>query len=233
MINGKRVLVVVPAWNEEECIAEVVREVRGELPGAGVLVVDDGSSDGTAALAADAGATVTQLPYNLGVGAALRAGYRYGFEHGSDIVVQVDGDGQHDPREVPRLVDALDEADFVIGARFAGEGDYTVRGPRRWAMTMLSAVLSRLGRTRLTDTTSGFRAANRRTVALLAHWYPVEYLGDTIEVLVRLLRNGYQVRQVPVTMRSRIAGTPSQSAIKSTIYLCRAFLVLLLSMLRR
>jgi hypothetical protein len=100
-------------------------------------------------------------------------------------------------------------------------------------MTMLSAVLSRLGRTRLTDTTSGFRAANRRTIELLAHWYPVEYLGDTIEVLVRLLRNGYAVRQVPVTMRLRMAGTPSHSPIKSTIYLGRAFLVLLLSMVRK
>lgn len=233
MINGKRVLVVLPAWNEASCIADVVREVRGELPGVGVLVVDDGSTDETCAAALNAGATVAQLPYNLGVGGAMRAGYRYGFEHDYDIVVQVDADGQHDPRYVPKLVDALDEADFVIGARFAGEGDYTVRGPRRWAMTMLSMVLSRLGRTRLTDTTSGFRAANRRTIELLAHWYPVEYLGDTIEVLVRLLRNGYQVRQVPVTMRHRIAGTPSHSSIKSTLYLGRAFFVLLLSMVRR
>lgn len=98
---------------------------------------------------------------------------------------------------------------------------------------MLSAVLSRLSRTNLSDTTSGFRAANRRTIELLARWYPVEYLGDTIEVLVRLIRNGYVVRQVPVTMRPRMAGTPSHSPIKSTIYLSRAFLVLLLSMVRR
>jgi glycosyltransferase involved in cell wall biosynthesis len=233
VINGKRVLIVIPAWNEAACIADVVREVRGELPGVGVLVVDDGSADQTSAVAASAGATVAQLPYNLGVGGAMRVGYRYGFEHGYDIVIQVDADGQHDPRYVPKLVDALDEADFVIGARFAGEGDYSVRGPRKWAMTMLSMVLSRLGRTRLTDTTSGFRAANRRTIELLAHWYPVEYLGDTIEVLVRLLRNGYKVRQVPVTMRPRMAGTPSHSPIKSTIYLSRAFFVLLLSMVRR
>jgi glycosyltransferase involved in cell wall biosynthesis len=233
VINGKRVLIVIPAWNEQACIADVIGEVRGELPGVGVLVVDDGSSDRTADVAAKAGATVAQLPYNLGVGGAMRLGYRYGFEHGYDVVIQVDADGQHDPRYVPKLVDALDEADFVIGARFAGEGDYQVRGPRRWAMTMLSAVLSRLGRTKLTDTTSGFRAANRRTMELFARWYPVEYLGDTIEVLVRLLRNGYLVRQVPVTMRPRMAGTPSHSPIKSTIYLGRAFLVLLLSMVRR
>jgi glycosyltransferase involved in cell wall biosynthesis len=233
VINGKRVLIVIPAWNEQACIADVIREVRGELPGVGVLVVDDGSSDKTALVAAEAGATVAQLPYNLGVGGAMRTGYRYGYEHGYDVVIQVDADGQHDPRYVPKLVDALDEADFVIGARFAGVGDYTVRGPRRWAMSMLSAVLSRLGHVKLTDTTSGFRAANRRTVELLAKWYPVEYLGDTIEVLVRLLRNGYKIRQIPVTMRPRQAGTPSHSPIKSTIYLGRAFFILLLSMVRK
>jgi glycosyltransferase involved in cell wall biosynthesis len=232
VINGKRVLIVIPAWNEQACIADVVREVRGELPGVGVLVVDDGSTDQTAAIAAEAGASVAQLPYNLGVGGAMRTGYRYGFEHGYDVVIQVDADGQHDPRYVPKLVDALDEADFVIGARFAGVGEYSVRGPRKWAMTMLSAVLSRLGHVKLTDTTSGFRAANRRTIELLARWYPVEYLGDTIEVLVRLLRNGYKVRQVPVTMRPRQAGTPSHSPIKSTIYLGRALFILLLSMVR-
>jgi glycosyltransferase involved in cell wall biosynthesis len=233
VINGRRVLIVIPAWNEEACIADVVREVRGELPGVGVLVVDDGSTDHTAAIAAEAGATVARLPYNLGVGGAMRLGYRYGREHGYDVVVKVDADGQHDPRYVPKLIDALDEADFVIGARFAGEGDYTVKGPRKWAMTMLSTVLSWFGRTRLTDTTSGFVAANRRTVELLAHWYPVEYLGDTIEVLVRLMRNGYKVRQVPVTMRARQAGIPSHSPIKSTIYLGRAFFILALSMVRK
>jgi glycosyltransferase involved in cell wall biosynthesis len=233
VINGKRVLIVIPAWNEQACIADVIREVRGELPGVGVLVVDDGSTDHTAAVASGAGATVARLPYNLGVGGAMRLGYRYGYEQGYDVVVQVDADGQHDPRYVPKLIDALDEADFVIGARFAGEGDYTVKGPRKWAMMMLSTVLSWLGHTRLTDTTSGFRAANRRTVELFARWYPAEYLGDTIEVLVRLLRNGYKVRQVPVTMRPRQAGTPSHSPIRSTIYLARAFFILALSMVRR
>ncbi len=233
MINDKRVLVVIPAWNEAASIATVIREVRGELPGVGVLVVDDGSTDRTAELAAAAGATVARLPYNLGVGGAMRTGYRYGFEHGYDVVIQVDADGQHDPRYVPKLVDALAEADFVIGSRFAGEGGYLVRGPRRWAMVMLSGVLSRMAGTRLSDTTSGFRAANRRTVELFATWYPVEYLGDTIEVLVRLVRSGYRVRQVPVTMRQRQAGLPSHSPIKSTIYLFRAFAILLLSMVRK
>ncbi|GAA5181095.1 glycosyltransferase family 2 protein [Rugosimonospora acidiphila] len=233
MINGKRVLIVIPAWNEEASVADVVREVRGELPGVGVLVVDDGSKDRTHEMAAQAGATVARLPYNLGVGGAMRLGYRYGYENHYDVVIQIDADGQHDPRYVPKLVDALDDADFVIGARFAGEGDYNVHGPRKWAMTLLSIALSRMAHAKLTDTTSGFRAANRRTVELFAHWYPVEYLGDTIEVLVRLLRNEYRIVQVPVTMRPRQAGTPSHSPIKSTVYLARAALIFCLSMVRK
>jgi glycosyltransferase involved in cell wall biosynthesis len=232
MINGKRTLVIVPAWNEASSIGDVVSEVRGELPGVDVLVVDDGSTDGTGASAAAAGAIVARLPINLGVGGAMRTGYRYARDYGYDVAVQVDGDGQHDPRYVPKLIDALDEADLVIGARFAGEGEYRVRGPRNWAMRMLSAVLSRLAGTRLTDTTSGFRACNRRLIELFAGWYPAEYLGDTIEALVRAARSGYRIRQTPVAMRARLAGSPSHSPIKATVYLFRAFVVLILALIR-
>jgi glycosyltransferase involved in cell wall biosynthesis len=231
MINDKRTLVIIPAWNEAGSIGEVVAEVRGELPGVGVLVVDDGSADATAAVAAAAGAVVARLPINLGVGGAMRTGYRYARDHGYEVAIQVDADGQHDPRYVPKLVDALDEADLVIGARFA-EGDYRVRGPRSWSMRMLSAVLSRLAGTRLTDTTSGFRACNRSLIELFAGWYPAEYLGDTVEVLVRVARSGYRIRQTPVAMRQRVAGTPSHSPIKASVYLFRAFVVLVLALIR-
>ena len=233
MIGAHGLLVVIPAFNEAECIGDVVREVRGELPQADVLVVDDGSTDDTLAIAERAGATVARLPFNLGVGGAMRLGYRYARDHGYQVVVQVDADGQHDPRYVPKLLDALDEADLVIGARFAGEGGYRVRGPRRWAMVMLSVVLSWLAGTRLTDTTSGFRAANRRAIELFARFYPVEYLGDTVETLVTACRRGLRVRQVPVAMRPRLAGIPSHSPLKATIYLGRAFTVLVLALLRR
>src|SRR5262245_20117291 len=233
MINGKRVLIVIPAWNESASIADVVREVRGELPGVDVLVVDDGSADATTDKARSAGAIVATLPYNLGVGGAMRLGYRYGRDHGYDVVVQIDADGQHDPRYVPKLIDALGEADIVIGARFAGEGDYRVRGPRRWAMGLLSRVLSIITRTRLTDTTSGFRATNRRATALFAGWYPVEYLGDTIETLVYAAHRDLTIRQVPVSMRPRIAGTPSHSPVKAMVYLARAVAILILALIRR
>ncbi|MDO3705802.1 glycosyltransferase family 2 protein [Micromonospora sp. C28SCA-DRY-2] len=233
MVNGKRVLIIIPALNESGSIADVVGEVRGELPGVDVLVVDDGSTDRTADVAAAAGARVAQLPYNLGVGGAMRLGYRYARDHGYDVAIQIDADGQHDPRYVPKLVDLLDDNDLVIGARFAGEGDYSVRGPRRWAMVMLSAVLSRVARTKLTDTTSGFRAANRRVIEMFARWYPAEYLGDTVETLVHTARRGYRIRQVPVAMRKRMAGTPSHSPAKAMIYLGRAFVVLTLALIRQ
>ena len=233
MINRSRVLIVIPAWNEQDSIGDVVHEALGELPGVDVLVVDDASSDATAELGRAAGATVARLPYHLGVGGAMRLGYRYGVDHGYDVVVQLDADGQHDPRYIPKLIDALDGADLVIGARFAGEGGYAARGPRRWAMAILSATLSRLARARLTDTTSGFRAANRRVATLCASFYPVEYLGDTVEVLVHLIRSGCQVRQVPVAMRPRMAGRPSHSPVKATLYLSRAIVVRLLALDRQ
>ncbi|MEV0136757.1 glycosyltransferase family 2 protein [Dactylosporangium sp. NPDC050688] len=232
MINGKRVLIIIPAWNESGSIADVVAEVKGELPGVSVIVVDDGSTDDTSARAAAAGAIVARLPYNLGVGGAMRTGYRYARDHGFDVAIQVDADGQHDPRYIPKLVDALEDHDLVIGARFAGEGGYAVKGPRKWAMRLLSRVISRLARTRLTDTTSGHRACNRRLIELFAHWYPAEYLGDTIEVLVRAARMKYKITQIPVAMRPRMAGTPSNSPVKASIYLARAGMVLLLALIR-
>jgi glycosyltransferase involved in cell wall biosynthesis len=123
-------LIIVPAWNEAASIADVVAEIHGALPFAGVLVVDDGSTDGTAQVARKAGAVALTLPYNLGVGGAMRLGYRYARDHDYDIAIQVDADGQHDPAYVPKLIDALSGSSLVIGARFAGEGEYFVRGPR-------------------------------------------------------------------------------------------------------
>jgi glycosyltransferase involved in cell wall biosynthesis len=232
MINGKRVLIIMPAWNESGSIYDVVREVKGELPGVDVLVVDDGSTDDTAKKAVAAGAAVARLPFNLGVGGAMRTGYHYAFEHDYDVAIQVDADGQHDPRYVPKLVDALEEADFVIGARFAGIGEYTVKGPRKWAMRMLSFVISRIAKQKLTDTTSGFRACNRALIEMFTRWYPAEYLGDTIEVLVRVARSGHRIVQIPTAMRSRMAGTPSASSLKATLYLGRAGIILLLALIR-
>lgn len=220
----------MPALNEEASVAAVVREVRAALPGVGCLVVDDGSSDSTAREAAAAGAAVARLPFNLGVGGAMRLGFKYALEHGFKNVVQIDSDGQHDPRNVPSLLAELETADLVIGARFAGEGDYAVRGPRRWTMWLLATILSRTARTKLTDTTSGLKASGPRAVQLFAVHYPAEYLGDTIEALVLAARAGLVIRQVPASMRVRSGGTPSHHPVKAALYLGRAIVALVIAL---
>jgi glycosyltransferase involved in cell wall biosynthesis len=226
-------LVVVPAWNEERSVAAVVAEIKSLGNDLDVLVVDDGSGDRTAEAARGAGAVVCRLPFNLGVGGAMRAGYRYALREGYDVVVQVDADGQHDASYIPVLVRALDHADVVIGARFAGEGSYSARGPRRWAMRMLAGALSRLAREELSDVTSGFRAVNRRAIQVFATHYPAEYLGDTVESLVIAARMGCRVTQVPVSMRPRATGRASQSTLRATLYLARAVVALGLALVRR
>jgi glycosyltransferase involved in cell wall biosynthesis len=228
-----RVLAVVPAFNEEESVGSTIEELTSVNPGIDVLVVDDGSGDHTARVARRAGAIVCQLPYNLGVGGAMRAGYRYALRHDYDVAVQVDADGQHDPTYLKALVDELDTADIVVGARFAGEGDYRARGPRRWAMRLLAAALTRLAHHKLTDVTSGFRAVNRRGIRLFADHYPAEYLGDTVESLVIAVRSGCSVRQIPVAMRIRSGGQASQSTLKASLYLVRAVVALALALVRK
>jgi glycosyltransferase involved in cell wall biosynthesis len=225
-------LVVMPAFNEEDAVAQVVSEVRRTLPDVGILVVNDGSADRTVAEARSAGATVLDLPFNLGVGGAMRAGFKYAKQHGYRFVVQVDSDGQHDPVGVPKIVEALQTHDVVIGARFAGEGDYAVRGPRKWAMNVLAAVVSRVAHTRLTDTTSGFRGAGPRAIGIFADHYPAEYLGDTVESLVLAARAGCRIVQIPVAMRERAGGVPSHNPAKAAIYLGRACMALLIAMWR-
>ena len=163
----------------------------------------------------------------------MRAGYRYALRGGYDAVVQIDADGQHDTAYLPSMIAALSTADVVIGSRFAGAGDYSIRGPRRWAMRVLALVLGKLAHVPLSDVTSGYRAANRRAIALFAQHYPCEYLGDTVESLVIAVRAGCRVQEVPVSMRPRRAGFASQNTFRSVLYLARATAALGLALFRR
>ncbi|TLM86963.1 glycosyltransferase family 2 protein [Pseudarthrobacter sp. NamE5] len=223
----------MPAWNEAEAIGNTVREVRRVVPQHDILVVDDGSHDDTAAIAEEAGAAVLRLPFNLGVGGAMRTGFKYAIRHGYTSAIQVDSDGQHDPHDIDRVLAGLRTADISIGARFAGRGQYDAKGPRRWAMTVLAKVISKVARTQLTDVTSGFRAANERALHQYIDHFPVEYLGDTIDSLVVAIKSGCKVVQVPVEMKVRQAGTPSHSPYKAMIYLARSGLVLCFALARR
>ncbi|MGB7979887.1 MAG: glycosyltransferase family 2 protein [Candidatus Nanopelagicales bacterium] len=226
-----RTLVAIPALNESATIGAVIADVRRAAPTAAILVVDDGSTDGTDAVAGAAGALVVRLAFNVGVGGAMRAAFLYALTEDFDAVVQVDADGQHVAAHIDDLVAALSRASVVVGARFAD--GYQVRGPRRLAMQTLARSLSRVCRTTLTDTTSGFRAADRRAIALFAAHYPAEYLGDTVESLVLAARAGLTVTEVPVRMRPRQGGRPSQSPGRSVLYLGRALLALYVSLARR
>jgi glycosyltransferase involved in cell wall biosynthesis len=216
------VLVVIPAFNEEQSVGSVVASVRAL--GYPALVVDDGSHDRTSDAAATAGAVVLRLPVNLGVGGALRCGFRYAVTHGYRVVVQCDGDGQHDAAQIATLLAAMAEHDaqLVIGSRFAsGSSSYEAGRGRRFAMRRLARMASRRTGVTITDATSGFRAIGGSLLGAFAATYPTEYLGDTIESLARAGRAGYRVVEVPVEMRAREMGVSSASPISSAWYLLR------------
>ena len=227
-----QVLVIVPAWNEVENIGPTVAEILATGGPYDVVVVDDGSTDGTGDAAEAAGAQVLRLPFNLGVGGAMKTGFTYARRHGYRRCIQVDADGQHNPEDIDRVLAGLERADISIGARFADTGDYVVRGPRRWAMVLLASVVSKVAKTRLTDVTSGFRAANERAMEQYIVYYPQEYLGDTLDSLVAALHAGLTVTQVPVAMRARMHGKPSQNPFGAAVYLARSTFALTLALLR-
>jgi glycosyltransferase involved in cell wall biosynthesis len=224
-------LVVIPALNEEATVAAVVRGARERLV-ADVLVVDDGSTDRTAEIAQAAGAFVLSHPFNLGVGAALRSGFRYAAERGYTMVLQLDADGQHDPASAPSLIAPLDEGvDIVVGSRFAA-GFHTGR-LRRLCMRWLARIVSRRTSVAVTDTTSGFRAFGKRAVERFAVSYPTEYLSDTVEALLLAAAWQLEIREVPVEMRPRQGGQPSTGSVKSLYHLIRLVLVIALHRVRQ
>lgn len=228
-----RVLVIVPAWNEQQNVGSTIREILSTDRGFDVVVVDDGSTDDTATVAREAGAVVLSLPFNLGVGGAMRTGFTYAQRMGYGRAIQVDADGQHNPADIERVLAGLKHADISIGARFSDVGDYAVRGPRKWAMRFLASVLSRVAHTRLTDVTSGFRAAGPRAIDQYVRYYPAEYLGDTLDSLIAACHAGLSVTQIPVAMRPRRHGTPSQGPVGSAVYLLRSVFALGLALMRR
>ncbi|MDO4916086.1 MAG: glycosyltransferase family 2 protein [Rothia sp. (in: high G+C Gram-positive bacteria)] len=228
-----RVLVIMPAWNEEEAIGNSIADLRRTVPWADLVVVNDGSTDRTSQVAKDAGAFVIDLPYNMGVGAAMRTGYKYARRMDYDVAMQMDADGQHPPEYIETLLEGLNRADIVIGSRFADADNYHVTGPRKWAMKLLSVMFTRISGEKFTDVTSGFRAANRKGINQYCKFFPAEYLGDTIDSTVMAIRSGCKVVQVPVQMRERQGGVPSSSPLKSAVYLVRSFFAFAISMTRK
>jgi glycosyltransferase involved in cell wall biosynthesis len=228
-----RCLAIVPAYNEEATIGEVVLEVRDYDPTFEVLVVDDGSTDATAECAEEAGARVLRLPLNLGIGGAVQAGFMYALERDFDFAVQVDGDGQHDARELGRLLEPVlaDRADLAIGTRFSGPRAYRAPIARRVGIGMFAALVSLRVRQRMTDTTSGFRAVNRRGIRLFAVDYPHDY--PEVEAVVTAARGNLRVCEVPVLMRPRTAGRSSITTFRSFYYVVKVLLALFVGLFPR
>jgi hypothetical protein len=231
----KRRLAIVPAHNEVEAIAGTVSEIHRSAPDFDVVVIDDGSSDGTAARAAEAGAAVLRLPFNLGIGGAMQSGYLYALENGYDVAVQVDGDGQHDPATLHALLARLEEdptIDMVTGSRFLepSQEGFRSTGARRVGIRILTGVISLITRQRVTDPTSGLRMTNRRGIELFAHDYPHDYP----EVEAILLLHAHRLRRVeiPVVMRARLTGTSAISSTQSVYYMVKVLLALFVGIFR-
>jgi glycosyltransferase involved in cell wall biosynthesis len=229
--TAPRTLVVIPALNEEAALPLVLEELAAHVPDLDVLVVDDGSTDETARVARAGGARVVSLPFNMGVGTALRTGFRFAARNGYQRVVQTDADGQHDAREIRTLVAALDDgADLVIGSRFiAGDDHYRVERRRGVAMRILRGLtLLLLGR-RIHDSTSGFRGFSEPLVRSFARTYPREFLSDTVEALLQASYGGYRVDEVPVKMRTRAGGEPSHRSARLYYHYLRLLVVMALT----
>ena len=227
-----RFLVLIPAYNEEGAIASVITEVREVLPETAVLVVDDCSKDATLFRARQAGARVLALPYHLGLGGSVQAGYRLAYELGYDYVIRVDGDGQHDPRDIPKILDALqrERCEMVIGSRFVdGPAEHTnpVRG---LAIVFFRAVLRPILGKPVHDPTSGFVGVNRTALDLFSRTFPLEY--PEIEALVVLQRRRFRFVEIPCRMRPRKAGRSTITAMKSVYYMVHVLLGVFVNVLR-
>ena len=233
MTAGRRIA-IVPAHNEEGAVGGVVSEIAAFDPALDVVVIDDGSDDRTAAVAQAAGAYVVRLPFNLGIGAAVQTGFKFALEEDYEIAVRLDGDGQHDPAELPRLLEVLerDGADVVVGSRFvAGAGDHHGPRSRRAGIVFFAKLVSLLTRQNVTDTTSGFQALNRRGIAIFAADYPHDY--PEVEATLMVHKHRLRLVEVPVQMRDREHGTSSITLVRSVYYMLKVTLALFVGMLRR
>lgn len=225
-------LVIVPAFNEEGAIGEVVRSIRAHVPGAPVLVIDDCSADGTISAARQAGAEILALPHHLGLGGCVQAGYKLAHELGFEYVIRVDGDGQHDPRDIPRVFERLKTSgcEMVIGSRFAAENGSRTGAVRALGIRFFRMVLRPILGKPVHDPTSGFVGVNRKALDVFRRSFPLEY--PEIEALVVLQRKKFRFEEVPCRMRPRITGRSSITAVRSLYYIAHVLLGVFVNVLK-
>jgi glycosyltransferase involved in cell wall biosynthesis len=229
-----RKLAIVPAYNEAGMVGRVVRDIHRQAPGFDVVVVDDGSTDATAAEAEAQGATILRHPFNLGIGGAVQSGFKYALAHGYDVAVQVDGDGQHKPEYLEGMLDELHTrgtADMVLGSRFLEDPGYKVPIGRRAGNLIFGAVMSAIVRQRISDPTSGMRMANRRGIELFARDYPHDY--PEVEAILMLHAHKLRIHEVPVRMNARGFGRSSIDYPRSAYYMVKVLLAIFVGLFRR
>jgi hypothetical protein len=234
VILERNCLAVVPAYNESGTVGKVIRSLHENAPAFDVLVIDDGSTDETSSQATSAGARVVRHPYNLGIGGAVQSGFKFALDNGYDYMIQVDGDGQHDPCEIEKLVDHMEAdpaIDVVCGSRFLKDLQY--RGPvsRRAGIHVFAFILSRLVGQKVTDPTSGFRLYNRRAIGLFARDYPHDY--PEVEAVLVLHHHRLRMREVAVRMFARGGGKSSIRSGKSVYYMVKVLLAIFVGLVRR
>jgi len=228
-----KVLVLIPAYNEDARIAEIIAHVRHAEPGYDIVVINDGSRDGTAAAAEAAGATVVCHPFNMGYGVAIQTGYKYADAKGYDFLVQIDGDGQHDPAYLNRLVAPVmaGACDFAIGSRFLVDSSYEPSLARRLGMAFFRKIVSAITGTRITDSTSGYQAMSREVVRFFtSEVFPCDY--PDADMLITLHLAGFSIREVPVRMHANSAGKSMHSGLKPLYYIFKMLLSIFVTLLR-
>ncbi|GMR05137.1 MAG: glycosyltransferase family 2 protein [Thermodesulfobacteriota bacterium] len=233
MKKRPKTLIIIPAYNEEANIGGVISDVMENVSEAHILVVDDGSFDSTATTARRHGVTVLSHPYNMGIGATMQTGYKYAAKKGYDIAVQVDADGQHLADQITHLLGPLIEkkADLVVGSRFIAESGYRPSLARSAGMAFFSRLVSFIIKEKVTDTTSGFRAAGRPCIEFFSHRYPDDY--PEVEALVLLHKKGFSIMEVPVKMAERKGGRSSITPVWSLYYMIKVLLAIMVDMLKR
>ncbi len=230
--STKKILIIVPAFNEEQNIAKVIDNIREQVDYVDILVVNDASRDQTSAVAREKQAITVDLPCNLGIGGAVQTGYIYAWEHDYDIAVQFDGDGQHRAEELHKVISSMEDenADMIIGSRFLQSEGFKSTFIRRIGIIYFSALLYLILKQRITDPTSGFRAVNRRLIKLFVDYYPDDYPEP--EVLVYLHRQKVKIVEIPVSMRHREYGVSSIQLFRSVYYVIKVTLAILINLIR-
>jgi len=227
-----KVLIIIPAYNEEDAIGRVIDKIRLVSNAVDIVVINDGSKDMTSETARSKGVIVIDLPHNLGIGGAMQTGYIYAARNNYDIAIQIDADGQHDPNDLENIIDPIlrNEANLVIGSRYVKKTSYKSSYMRRIGMILFSNTLTLVTGQRFTDTTSGYRAADRKVILMYSEYYPTDY--PEVEVILMLKKANLKIQEVSVVMEERQAGRSSITPIKSAYYMVKVFLALFINILR-